>query len=72
MVAKTVDFIFHRSLMDEIVRLCSHPSLPSHREDRRLGVAMDGGQYGSSDHFCDAFVSLDYERDPILYCRYVH
>lgn len=72
MVAQTVGSILHRSFMDEAMRLRSHTSLPRHHQDWRLGVAMDGGEYGPSDHLCDAFVPLNYERDSVLYCGYVH
>ena len=72
MVAQTVDTILHRSLMDETMRLRIDPSFPRHRQNRRLGVAMDGGKYGSSDYLRDAFVPVDNECDPVLYCRYVH
>lgn len=54
------------------MRLRFNPGFPRYREDRRLGVAMDGGEHGSSDHLCDASVPVDYERYSVLYRGYVH
>lgn len=72
MVAQTIYPILHRSFMDETMRLRIDSSFPRHRQNRRLGAAMDGGKHGSSDHLCDASIPFDYERDSVLYRGYFY
>lgn len=66
-VVQTVNHLFLRFGDHEIMRRDSDSLCAIHQHIWRLGPALDGGKYSSTNILCDAAVPSVYERFAVLY-----